>query len=126
MKADLYTIDGKKAGKIEVPKAVFGAKVNEILLAQYRRVFLNNQRRAKPKSKTRGEVTGSGKKIWRQKGTGRARHGDRYANIFVGGGVAHGPTGKENYSLKLTRKMRQSALSSALSQKQASQKTIFY
>lgn len=125
MKADLYTKTGSKSGQIDVPSLVFGTKLNEVLLAQYRRVFLSNQRRAKAKTKTRGEVNGSGKKIWRQKGTGRARHGDRYANIFVGGGVGHGPTGYENYQLKITRKMRRVVLAIALSQKYSAKKVFF-
>lgn len=125
MKVDLYTKTGTKSGQLEIAKKIFGADVNDILLAQARRVYLSNHRRAKPKSKTRGEVNGSGKKIWRQKGTGRARHGDRYANIFVGGGVAHGPTGTENFSLKMSRKMRRAAMISALSQKFEAKKTLF-
>lgn len=78
-----------------MPVAIFGGRFNDALVAQATRVFLSNQRRAKAKTKQRGEISGSTRKIWRQKGTGRARHGDRYAPIFVGGGVAHGPTGKE-------------------------------
>ncbi|MCJ7827839.1 50S ribosomal protein L4 [Patescibacteria group bacterium] len=125
MKAVLYTNTGTRSGEIQLPKEIFGGEVNEVLLAQARRVFLANQRRAKAKTKTRGEVSGSGRKIWRQKGTGRARHGDKYANIFVGGGVAHGLTGKENYSLSLSRKMRRVALFSALSAKQTKKQTWF-
>ena len=64
MRTDLYSKTGVKSGQLEVSTAVFGAKLNEILLAQYRRVFLSNQRRAGAKTKTRGEVNGSGKKIW--------------------------------------------------------------
>lgn len=86
-------------------------------MAQAVRVYLSNQRKAGAKAKTRAEVSGSGRKIWRQKGTGRARHGDRYAPIFVGGGVAHGPTGSENYRLKMSKQMRQQALFSALTSK---------
>ncbi|HUW21334.1 MAG TPA: 50S ribosomal protein L4 [Candidatus Bathyarchaeia archaeon] len=114
---DIYASDGQKKGKLNLPREIFAAKVNSVLLAQAVRVFLSNQRCAKAKVKTRGEVAGSGKKIWRQKGTGRARHGDQYAPIFVGGGVAHGPTGRENYSLKLSRRMRREALFSALTAK---------
>jgi len=68
-----------------------------VLLSQAVNRFLANQRRARPRTKTRAEVRGSGAKIWRQKGTGHARHGDRQAPIFVGGGIAHGPTGRQNY-----------------------------
>lgn len=116
-KADLLTITGRKSGKIDLPKEIFAAKINESLMTQAVRVYLSNQRRAKAKVKTRGEVRGSRRKIWRQKGTGRARHGDRYAPIFVGGGRAHGPTGKENYQLKMSKKMRRQALFSAMTSK---------
>lgn len=116
-KADLYTITGRKSGQISLPKEVFGAPINEQLMAQAVRVYLSNQRKARAKTKTRGEVRGSRRKIWRQKGTGRARHGDRYAPIFVGGGRAHGPTGKENYKLKMSKAMKKKALFSALTSK---------
>ncbi|MFC1727749.1 50S ribosomal protein L4 [Patescibacteria group bacterium] len=116
-KIDLYTTAGLKSGKLDLPKDIFGAKVNEVLMAQAVRVYLSNQRRAKAKIKNRSEVRGSRRKIWRQKGTGRARHGDRYAPIFVGGGRAHGPTGQQNYQLKLSKKMRRLALFSALTSK---------
>lgn len=116
-KVDILTITGRKSGKIDLPKEIFAAKVNDQLMAQAVRVYLANQRRAKAKVKTRAEVKGSRRKIWRQKGTGRARHGDRYAPIFVGGGRAHGPTGEESYKLKLSKKMRKMALFSALTSK---------
>lgn len=116
-KLDILTIQGVKSGKIDLPKEIFAAKINPELMAQAVRVYLANQRRAKAKVKDRSEVAGSRRKIWRQKGTGRARHGDRYAPIFVGGGVAHGPTGKENYQLKMSKKMKKGALFSALTSK---------
>jgi len=110
-----YTSAGKSSGKITLPSAVFGGKVNRSLLAQAVRVFLSNQRRGLAKAKGRGELTSiTTAKIWRQKGTGRARHGSKRAPIFVGGGKAHGPTGTQNYSLDLPKKMRQAALKSAL------------
>lgn len=117
LKANVYSLTGTATGKITLPDDIFAAKVRPALMAQAVRVYLSNQRRARAQAKTRAEVSGSGKKIWRQKGTGRARHGDRYAPIFVGGGVAHGPTGKENYKLKMPQKMRQQALFSALTSK---------
>jgi len=116
-KVDFCTITGQKKEKFDLPKEIFAAQIRPVLMAQAVRVYLANQRRAKAKTKTRGEVRGSRRKIWRQKGTGRARHGDRYAPIFVGGGVAHGPTGKENYHLKLSKKMRRRAFFSALTAK---------
>lgn len=118
-KVAVVNTSGKAAGQVELPKEIFAAKVNPDLMAQAVRVYLSNQRKARAKTKTRGEVVGSGRKIWRQKGTGRARHGDRYAPIFVGGGVAHGPTGEENYKLLLPKKMKRRALFSALTAKLA-------
>ncbi len=116
-KVDLITTTGQKSGKIDLPKEIFAAVVNPALMAQAVRVYLSRQRCAHAKAKTRGAVSGSGRKIWRQKGTGRARHGDRYAPIFVGGGKAHGPAGKANYQLEMSRKMRRLALFSALTSK---------
>jgi large subunit ribosomal protein L4 len=114
---DVYNTKGKKTGKIQLPKEIFGAEINQALMTQAVRVYLANQRKAKAKTKRRGEIKGSTRKIYRQKGTGRARHGDRYAPIFVGGGIAHGPTGKENFKLKMPKKMRRKALFSALTNK---------
>lgn len=101
--------------RLSLPEEIFGLKLNKNLIAEAVKVYLANQRSSKAKAKARGEVSGSGKKIWRQKGTGRARHGDRYANIFVGGGVGHGPTGKENWHLNLPAKKRTKALAVSLS-----------
>lgn len=116
VKIDILNMKGEKTGKISLPKEIFAAKINESLMAQAVRVYLANQRQGTVSSKTRGEVRGSRRKIWRQKGTGRARHGDAYAPIFVGGGVAHGPKPKD-WSLKLSKKMRRIALFSALTSK---------
>lgn len=102
-------------GKVSLNKDVFGQEPNKILLAQVTRVILANKRKAHAKTKGRGEVSRSTAKISRQKGTGHARHGSRSAPIFVGGGIAHGPRGIENYHLRLPQKMRQAALVSALS-----------
>jgi len=116
-KIDVFNIKGEKTGTLSLPREIFAAKINPQLMAQAVRVYLGNQRKAGAKVKTRAEVSGSGRKIWRQKGTGRARHGDMYAPIFVGGGVAHGPTGKENFRLKMSRTMKRKALFSSLSSK---------
>lgn len=116
LSADVYNISGKVVAKLSLPKEIFAAKVNNKLMAQAVRVFLANQRMGSAVTKTRSEVTGSTRKIWRQKGTGRARHGSRKAPIFVGGGVAHGPR-PHDFSLKLPQKMRRAALFSALTYK---------
>jgi len=114
---DVYNTKGEKSGKLRLPKAVFGAKVNAPLMAQAVRVYLANQRQAPAKTKHRDEVAYSTRKLYRQKGTGRARHGAKSAPIFVKGGVTHGPEGVENFKLKLSQKMRRAALYSALSDK---------
>jgi len=113
---DVFDTKGKVSGKIELPNEVFGAKINKSLIAQAVRVYLANQRTGSSSTKTRGEVKGSTRKIYRQKGTGRARHGGIRAPIFVGGGIAFGPKPRD-FSLKLPQKMRRAALFSALSSK---------
>ncbi|MBI3070275.1 MAG: 50S ribosomal protein L4 [Candidatus Levybacteria bacterium] len=113
---DVYDLKGKVVEKIELPKEVFGAKINNQLMAQAVRVYLANQRKGTVSTKTRGEVKGSTRKIYRQKGTGRARHGSIRAPIFVGGGVVFGPKPRD-YSLNLPKKMKRAALTSALSEK---------
>ena len=93
---------------------LFTEKINRPLIAQYVRVFGANQRKGTASTKTRGEVSGGGRKPWRQKGTGRARHGSIRSPIWVGGGVAHGPKPRD-WGLKMPQKMRRKALLSALS-----------
>jgi len=116
-KADLLDINGQKVGKISLPTEIFAAEINPQLMNQAVRVYLANQRKVHPKTKTRAGVNRTKAKWYRQKGTGRARHGSRAAPIFVGGGVAHGPTGEQNYKLKMTKKMKRAALFSALTSK---------
>ena len=123
IKASLYNIKAESLGDIKLPSNYFEAKISDDLIHQAIRVFLNNQRKANAKSLGRGEVSGTTKKMWAQKGTGRARHGSAKAPIFVGGGKAHGPRGVQNYTLKMTKSMRQSALRSILS-KFAQEKSI--
>ena len=112
----IYGLDGKEKTPFELPKELVSSDVNPELLAQYVRVFLANQRQGTASTKSRGEVTGTSKKIYKQKGTGNARHGDKQAPIFVGGGVVGGPRPR-NYSLKLNRKQTKKALLGALSLK---------
>ena len=113
---DVVNLDGKVTGKISLPGELFGEKVNKALLAQAVRVYLANQRQGTVSTKTRGEVDGSTRKIYRQKGTGRARHGSLRAPIFVKGGVVFGPKPRD-YSLSFPQKMKRKALASALSAK---------
>lgn len=114
----MFDIEGKSAGTITLPEKVFGAKINKILIAQAIRVYLTNQRAGTANTKTRGKVSGGGKKPWKQKGTGRARAGSTRSPIWVGGGTTHGPI-NHPYSMTMPRKMRLAALASALSQKTA-------
>lgn len=116
MMIDILNTKGEKTGTMKLPSNIFGVEAKPQLIAQVIRVYLANQRTARPRIKTRGEVRGSRRKIWRQKGTGRARHSDRYAPIFVGGGVAHGPKGIVK-RLKIPKKMKKRALFGVLSQK---------
>lgn len=104
-----------KASTVTVDDAVFGVSPNPILLSQVVRVYQSNIRQATSKTKSRGEIKRTTKKWYKQKGTGGARHGARSAPIFVGGGVAHGPTGKQHFSLSLPKKVRRVAVCQALS-----------
>lgn len=117
MQAPVFSISGAKMEKITLPKGVFGTEASPTLLAQAVRVYLANQRAASAKTKTRGEVEGSTKKIFRQKGTGRARHGAIRAPIFVGGGISHGPDGMQHFELEMPKKMRKLAMAGALNEK---------
>lgn len=113
---EVLDAEGKVVGEIDLPKEIFAAKVNDKLLAQAVRVYLANQRQGTASTKTRGEVAGSTRKIWRQKGTGRARHGSRKAPIFVGGGVVFGAKPRR-FSLKFPKKMKKVTLFGALTSK---------
>ena len=112
----VYSLAGRAAGTMTLPKEIFGREVNKTLLAQALRVYMTNQKTFTGYTKTRGEVVGSTAKIWRQKGTGRARHGAITAPIFVGGGIVFGPKPRK-VRLNLSQKMKKQALLSALSSK---------
>ena len=114
MKAQIYNIKAEKIGEATLPKSTFDAKVSETLIAQSIRVYLANQRSSFAKAKSRSFINGTTKKVWAQKGTGRARHGSKKAPTFVGGGSAMGPDGNQNYTLNLSKKMKQVALNSIL------------
>lgn len=114
MKSQIYNLKAEKVGEFTLPKSVFGVKVSDVLIAQSIRVALANRRSSFAKTKTRSEVAGTRKKVWAQKGTGNARHGNRTAPIFKGGGVALGPDGQQNYTLKMGKKMKKQALNAIL------------
>lgn len=115
MKQDLFDTTGKKQGSVVLPDELFAVKVSSDLLSRYIRIFLSRNRQATKQTKRRNQLSGTTAKIWRQKGTGKARHGSRKASIFVGGAKAHGPTGQENYQLKFSKKQKKQALASSLS-----------
>ncbi|MGD0908219.1 MAG: 50S ribosomal protein L4 [Candidatus Acidiferrales bacterium] len=118
---DIMNLEGKSVGQIDLPDAVFGARVNPNLLHETVRWYLAAQHRGTHKTKGRGEVSGSGRKLWKQKGTGRARVGSIRSSIWRKGGTVHGPV-PHSYSYRLPRKMLLGALRSALSAKLAEQK----
>ncbi len=118
---EVKNLDGKTVGEVELADAVFAARVNPHLLHEASRWYLAMQRQGTHKTKGRGEVEGSGKKLWRQKGTGRARMGSVRSPIWRKGGTVHGPQPR-SYGYALPKKMLVGALRSALSAKLAEQK----
>ena len=118
---DVKNLDGQTVGQVELADAVFGVKPNEHLLHESARWHRASQRQGTHKTKGRSEVSGSGKKLWRQKGTGRARMGSVRSPIWRKGGTVHGPQPR-SYAYKLPKKMIVGALRSALSAKLAESK----
>ncbi len=123
-KGNLFRQDGKQAGEIELNDSVFQARINERLLQLVLKAFAGNQRRGTADTKGRAEVRGGGKKPWKQKGTGRARHSSRRSPIWRGGGTTFGPTPR-SYDTRLSDSMKQSALVSALSLKKKEDNILF-
>ncbi|NMB25549.1 MAG: 50S ribosomal protein L4 [Firmicutes bacterium] len=117
-KVAVYDMQGKTVGELELNEDIFAAAVNEGLMHQAVVMYLANQRQGNAATKTRAAVRGGGRKPWRQKGTGRARHGSIRSPIWVGGGVTFGPTPRE-YRFSMPKKARRQALRSALSSKVA-------
>lgn len=118
MNLSIFDKKGKKTDKkIKLDASVFGLDIDESLLSQAVYVFRQNQRQSNAHTKDRSEVRGGGRKPWRQKGTGRARHGSTRSPIWVGGGVTFGPTNLRNYKKKLNKKQRKLALRHSLSQR---------
>ncbi len=115
-KVDVYDLRNERVGEIELADAVFGAEINEHLLYESVRHYLAGERSGTAKTKNRWEVAGSGKKLWRQKGTGRARIGSVRSPLWRHGGTTHGPQPRD-YSYRLNKKMITGALRSALTAK---------
>ena len=116
-KIDVLNIQGKKVKDITLNESVFGIEPNDTVIYDAIRVATSNARQGTHSVKTRAEVSGGGRKPWRQKGTGRARQGSTRAPHWIHGGVAFGPQTEKNYTLKMNRKERRLALKSALSYK---------
>jgi len=125
METKVFTQEGKENGTITLPESVFGAAWNSDLVHEVVVSMQSNARSGSANTKDRGEVRGGGKKPWRQKGTGRARHGSRRSPIWVGGGIAHGPQSEKDYSKKINKKVRAKALAVTLSKKFADGEVIF-
>ncbi len=117
MNIDVVNKENKKVGTLALPAGVFSVKWNPELVHQIVTAHLANKRNTIAHTKTRGEVAGGGKKPWRQKHTGRARHGSTRSPIWSGGGITHGPRNDRDFSKKTNKKMRQAALFSTLSKK---------
>lgn len=119
MKTQVYKQDGGKAAEITLPDNLFGASWNPDLVHEVVVAMQGNERVTIADTKGRGDVRGGGKKPWKQKGTGRARHGSRRSPIWRGGGVSHGPISTKDYSRKLNKKVRSKALATVFSKKHA-------
>ncbi len=117
MKTILYNQKGEKIREIELPENIFGVETNTNLLHQVVVSQRSNKRQSNAHTKNKGEVKGGGKKPWRQKGTGRARHGSIRSPIWRGGGVTFGPTNEKNYKKIISKKVKRKALFMALSEK---------
>lgn len=117
MDATLYNKQGQVAGKVTLPESVFSVSWNADLVHQVVTAMQANARNPIAHTKDRSEVSGTGKKPWKQKGTGSARHGSRRSPIWRTGGVAHGPRNTRDYSEKINKKMRAKALYCVLSKK---------
>lgn len=123
MKTKVFKQDGTVKGEVELPESVFAGEVNEALLHQVITQYLANQRQGTSKAKGRSEVSGGGRKPWRQKGTGRARAGSNTSPIWVRGGKAFGPEPRKYFSA-IPKKMRKLALASALSSRASSENVV--
>ncbi len=117
MKVTVYNQKGEEKEKIDLIKDIFGLRINLDLIHQALVTQLANSRQSIAHTKDRSEVSGGGKKPWRQKGTGRARHGSTRSPIWIGGGITFGPRKEKNYSKKINKKAKRKALLMVLSSK---------
>ncbi len=117
MKVAVFDKNNKQAGEMDLPEKFFGRKWNADLVHQVIVSFLSNLRRPWAHTKDRGDVRGGGKKPWRQKHTGRSRHGSSRSPLWIGGGVTFGPRNEKSYEKKINKKMQRLALWTVLSKK---------
>lgn len=125
MESKLHNQKGEEIGKVDLPEAVFGLPWNADLVHQVAVSYMANARAPIAHTKDRSEVSGGGRKPWKQKGTGRARHGSRRSPIWRTGGVTFGPTKERNFSKKINKKMKTKAFHTALSQKLLNNEILF-
>lgn len=123
MKAKVFTQDGKEKGTVDLPEEIFGVEVNNALMHLIVKSYLANQRQGTAKTKSRTEVSGGGRKPFRQKGTGRARAGSNTSPVWVRGGKAFGARPRD-YGSTIPKKMRRAALCSALSSRAKDEKVL--
>lgn len=121
---EMYNIKGESQGQLKLDDGLFGMKVKPALVHQAVVAQEANSRVAIAHTKTRADVAGTGKKPWKQKGTGRARHGSRRSPIWIGGGITFGPRNDRNFSLKINKSVRRAALAMVLSDKVANGKFV--
>lgn len=117
MKTTMYNLEGREVDMTELPEKIFGIELNRDLVYTVAQLQRARRRQVSAHTKTRGEVSGGGRKPWPQKHTGRARHGSTRSPIWVGGGVAHGPRTERNFKGKINKKMRRKALAMVLAEK---------
>jgi large subunit ribosomal protein L4 len=117
LEAKILSADGKEKGSLDLPESIFGLPWNADLVHQVVTSYMSNKRTPVAHTKDRAEVAGGGKKPWRQKGTGRARHGSIRSPLWRGGGITFGPSNERNYDKKVNKKMRTKALFIVLSKK---------
>ncbi len=125
MKAIIYNQNAEETGSLELPEKIFNLTWNDDLVHQVVTSLQANKRTVIAYAKGRGEVRGGGRKPWRQKGTGRARHGSIRSPIWKGGGVTHGPTKEKIYHQKINKKMKKRAFFTVLSQKLRDNELLF-
>lgn len=124
IEAKIYDQDGKEIGMMPLPSNIFGVAVRESVIHDVVVAQQLNARAGTANTKTRGEVRGGGRKPWKQKGTGRARHGSSRSPIWIGGGITFGPRKERNYTVKINHKARQKALKMVLSDKVSEERIV--